>query len=117
MKYTTTLNGLEFYGYHGLYAEEQVLGANFGVDIKVTLEISKPIESLEDAVNYEVLFTIAKEEMSIRQDLIETVAQRILARLQKHFNELGSIEVTIYKPNPAGVFKSGVASVTFSSDN
>ncbi|MES2559909.1 MAG: dihydroneopterin aldolase [Bacteroidota bacterium] len=114
MKYVTSLTGLEFYGYHGLYAEERVLGANFTVDMKVTLEISKPIENLEDAVNYEILFNTAKEEMAVRQDLIETVAQRILARLQEYFGKPTAIEVTIYKPNPAGGFKSGVASVTFS---
>lgn len=114
MKYITALTGLEFYAYHGLYAEEQVLGGNFKVDMKVTMEISKPFESLEDAVNYEILFTTATEEMALRQDLIETVAQRILVRLQEHFGKPSFIEVTIYKPNPAGVFKSGVASVTLS---
>jgi dihydroneopterin aldolase len=114
MNYTTTLTGLEFYAYHGLYPEEQVLGQLFGVDVKVILDLDKPISSLEDAVNYEVLFNTAKEEMAVRQELIETVAQRILKRLHKHFPSAITIEVTIHKPNPAGVFKSGVASVTLS---
>ena len=114
MKYTTALTGLEFYGYHGLYAEEQVLGQLFMIDMKVTIDLDKPIATLEDAVNYEILFQTAKEEMTTRQDLIETVAQRILTRLQEHFGKPAGIEVTIYKPNPAGVFKSGVASVTLS---
>lgn len=115
MKYITALTGLEFYSYHGLYAEEQVLGSKFRVDVKVTMDIDEPIATLDDAVNYEILFNTAKEEMAVRQDLIETVAQRILTRLQEHFGKPSSIEVTIYKPNPAGVFKSGVASVTFST--
>lgn len=115
MKYITALSGLEFYAYHGLYAEEQILGQKFKVDVKVTMDIDKPITHIEDAVNYEMLFNTAREEMAVRQDLIETVAQRILARLQKHFGAAPSVEVTIYKPNPAGVFKSGVASVTISN--
>lgn len=114
MKYITALTGLEFYSYHGLYSEEQVLGQLFIVDVKVTMDIDKPITHVEDSVNYEILFNTAKEEMAVRQDLIEIVAQHILARLQKHFGAAASIEVTIYKPNPAGVFKSGVASVTIS---
>lgn len=115
MKYITALTGLEFYSYHGLYAEEQILGQLFKVDMKVTIDIDKPITYIEDAVDYEILFNTAKEEMAVSQELIETVAQRILARLQNHFVTATSIEVTIYKPNPAGVFKSGVASVTISN--
>ncbi|MES2780318.1 MAG: dihydroneopterin aldolase [Bacteroidota bacterium] len=115
MKYTTALKELEFYGYHGLYAEEKVLGGNFRVDMKVTMDIAKPIATLDDAVNYEVLFNTAKEEMAVRQDLIETVAQNILNRLQEHFGKEGRIELTIYKPNPAGLFKSGIASVMLSN--
>lgn len=113
MKYETALKGLEFYGYHGLYEEEKILGGKFRVDVKVTTELTKPIHTLDEAVNYEILYTIAKEEMSARQDLIETVAQHIFSRVRNHFGEHCFIEVTIHKPNPAGVFKSGEASVTF----
>lgn len=111
MKYTTALTGLEFYAYHGLYPEEQILGQLFKVDVTVTMVLDKPVSSIEDAVNYEIIFDAVKEEMATRQALIETVGQRIIARLKSHFDKAVSVDVTIYKPNPAGVFKSGVASV------
>lgn len=114
MKYITALSGLEFYSYHGLYPEEKQLGQVFRVDVKVTMELDRPIETIADAVNYEILYATVSQEMAIRQDLIETVAQRTLRRLEQHFGKQASIEVTIYKPNPAGVFKSGVAAVTLS---
>jgi len=113
MKYITSVTGLQFYAYHGLYAEEKLLGGQFMVDITITMKINNPVTSIEDAINYEFLFETAKEEMAIRQDLIETVAQHIFKKLKAVFGNEVDIKVTIYKPNPAGVFKSGVASVTF----
>ncbi len=113
MNYTTSLTGLEFYAYHGLYAEERLIGGHFRVDIKVVREIETPIQKLDEATNYEVLFAIAKEEMAQTQELIETVAQNILQRINILYTHAQNIEVTVHKPNPAGLFKSGEASVTF----
>ena len=112
MTYITTVNGLEFYAHHGLYAEERLIGGIFRVDMKVSLEKNDAINSLEEAVNYEWLVAIAKEEMDQPNELIETVAQNILKRIQNLHVNARSIEVTIHKPNPAGLFKSGEASVT-----
>lgn len=111
MQYKTTLTGLEFYAYHGIYAEEQILGQLFRVDVSINMETDKQITKLEEAVNYETIFNTIKLEMAIKQALIETVAQNILTKLKEIYSD-GIIEVTIHKPNPAGAFKSGVASVT-----
>jgi 7,8-dihydroneopterin aldolase/epimerase/oxygenase len=111
MTYITTINDLEFFAHHGVYAEEQVLGAIFKVDITVKRELTKPIETLDEATNYELIYGAAKQAMSKPEALIETVAQNILKNLQNYFTE-AQITVTIHKPNPAGLFKSGVASVT-----
>lgn len=115
MQYTTTLTGLEFFAFHGLYPEERLLGAIFKVDVSVECELSKPVSSIDEAVNYEIIFNTVKSQMAVAEDLLETVAQKIIAVLQKEFSEAKSISVTIHKPNPAGVFKSGVASVTLSA--
>ncbi len=114
MKYITSLTGLEFFSFHGLYAEEKLLGAKFMVDVSVEHQIDKPITSIDEATNYEVIFNTVKAEMAKPQELIETVAQHILTVLKREFPTSGKIEVTIHKPNPAGVFKSGVASVKIS---
>lgn len=114
MNYTTTLTGLEFFSFHGLYAEEKVLGAKFLVDVSVECEINKPISSLEEAVNYEIIYHTVKSQMAVAEDLLETVAHKILDVLKKEFAQAKRVEVTIHKPNPAGTFKSGVASVTLS---
>lgn len=113
MKYRTNLNNLEFFAYHGLYEEEKVFGGRFFVDVSLEMDTNAEIVALDQAFNYEIIFSVAREEMAQRQDLIETVAQRILGRLSHEFKNSTHIEVTISKPNPAGLFGSGVASVTF----
>lgn len=111
MNYTTTLTGLQFFGYHGVYPQEQVLGAVFEVDIQVTRVLNTPISQLDEATNYEILYNLAKQTMAEREELIEVVAQKLLSRILSIFNQ-SRVEVTIHKPNPAGLFKSGKASVT-----
>jgi dihydroneopterin aldolase len=112
MKYTTALTGLEFFSFHGLYAEERLLGAIFRVDVTVECEIDKPISTIEEVVNYEIIFNTVKAQMAVAEDLLETVAQKIIDVLKREFSQAKQVEVTIHKPNPAGTFKSGVASVT-----
>jgi 7,8-dihydroneopterin aldolase/epimerase/oxygenase len=115
MRYKTSLSGLEFFAYHGLYAEERVLGALFLVEISVEYEIDQPITNIDEATNYELILSTVKEVMAVPQDLIEVVAQHMIVALKQLFVDANQIQVTIHKPNPAGVFKSGVASVTMSS--
>jgi 7,8-dihydroneopterin aldolase/epimerase/oxygenase len=115
MKYITSLTGLEIFAYHGLYPEERAMGALFLVDVSIEREVSQPIHSIEEATNYEILLQTVKAEMAKPTDLIETVAQLILDALKESFPQATSLSVTIHKPNPAGVFKSGVASVTLSA--
>jgi dihydroneopterin aldolase len=52
-----------------------------------------------------------KAAMAVPQELLETVAQNIIVVLKQEFPKAKNIEVTIHKPNPAGLFKNGVASV------
>ena len=115
MKYITSITGLEFYSFHGLYAEEKLLGALFGVDVSVECEIEKAITAIDEAINYELILNSVKTQMAIPQDLIETVAQYIISDLKLAFQQAQHIEVTIHKPNPAGLFKSGVATVKMRS--
>jgi dihydroneopterin aldolase len=115
MKYQTAVTGLEFFAYHGLYEEEKVIGAIFYVDVLLEMEMAEKVVLIDQALNYVVIYNTAREEMANRQDLIETVAQNILERLTAAFPRLETISVTIRKPNPAGLFGSGTASVTFSA--
>lgn len=112
MNYTTCLNGIEFYAFHGLYPAEQKIGGIFKVDVSITTETTGTFQDISDVINYENVYGIIKHEMSIPTPLIETLAYRILKQLQSHYAQAISIKVTVHKPNPAGLFKSGSSSVT-----
>ncbi|OEJ99629.1 dihydroneopterin aldolase [Roseivirga misakiensis] len=97
-----SLEGMEFYAFHGFYAEEREKGNDFVVDVHVTTDFSVASESdnLEGTVNYEEIYTITKEEMSISTKLLERLGQRILDRLFEAFSTASAIEISVAKKNP-----------------
>lgn len=130
--YTICLNKLEFHSYHGYYQEENLIGNTFIVDIVVELNDNSEIErrSLSPAradggvevnesedlgltVNYETLFLIAKEEMSITRKLLETVVKSIYDRIKLLNSNIQSVEVSITKKHVPIVGMIGEARVTF----
>ena len=53
-----TLEGLEFFAFHGYYDEEQKIGNKYGVDITVetTLEKAQTDDKLSETIDYEELY-------------------------------------------------------------
>lgn len=96
------LEGLEFYAYHGYYEEERKIGNFFSVDIKVKTELYEfsDSENLSNTINYEHLYTIAQEEMSIPRKLLETIANNITDKVFSSLPEVKEMEVSISKYNP-----------------
>lgn len=96
-----SLKDVRFYAYHGYYAEEQLIGSVFYVDVEVTFEKTSDLnDQLSNTVNYEHLFSIVEQEMKKTVRLIETVAQHILERVNTEFQGLESIRLAIRKMNP-----------------
>jgi len=95
------LTDLRFYAYHGYYPEEQVLGNEFIVTIRVVFERHGGAEDeLNDTVNYESLYEITKTAMRHTHKLLETVAESILAQIRTDFPVVSEIEVGICKNHP-----------------
>ena len=110
------LHGAEFFAYHGFYPEEQILGTSFIVDIEVSFTPAADVKAdeIEDTVNYEHLYEIAREEMQQPKKLIETVAQGILDKIKVKYNYVDAIEVSIKKLNPPLGCKVGYSNVVIS---
>ena len=96
------LTDARFYAYHGYYAEEQVLGNAYTVDIRVVFDRGMDIttDELARTVNYEQLYRIAEVEMQQPRQLLETVAETMLHRVKAEFSFVSAIEVAITKHNP-----------------
>lgn len=91
-----------FFAFHGYYPEEQVLGNEFFVTISVSFlrERGGNSEDLLNTVNYEQLYSIAKEEMEKPRKLLETVAETMLSTVVATFGFLEVALVKIVKMNP-----------------
>ena len=96
------IEGMEFYAYHGHFAEEQIVGNRFIVDLTLSTDCSKAAKSddLADALNYLAAYQIVQEEMLIKSHLLENVAERILSKLYGEFGTIEKAKVKISKLNP-----------------
>ncbi|HLG02816.1 MAG TPA: dihydroneopterin aldolase [Bacteroidia bacterium] len=96
------LNQIRLYAYHGCLPSEEIMGGEYVVDVSVDVNFSKAAEtdSLADTVDYCVVFEAVKAEMLIRSKLIESVAQRILARLRKEYPRVNKFSVSVTKVSP-----------------
>jgi len=82
------LEGMEFYGYHGVLNEEQSLGQRFIVDVELYLDLRPAGESDDPdrAVNYARVFELVESIVGGRpRRLIEAVAEAIAAAMLERF--------------------------------
>ena len=97
-----SLEGMEFYARHGYYEEERVIGNKYSVDITLDLDFSGAVEDdkLEGTVNYEKVYEIVQEVMSIDANLLEHLAGKMIKALRNNFPEVTNAAVKISKYNP-----------------
>ncbi|HEX7102823.1 MAG TPA: dihydroneopterin aldolase [Nitrolancea sp.] len=95
------LEGMIFYGFHGVHAEEQRLGQRFVIDLRVDCSLRAAGLSDEPAqtVSYSDLYRLTREivEGPPRQ-LIEAVAESIAAAILGRFAPIERVVVTVRKP-------------------
>ena len=108
------IEGMEFYAYHGHFEAERVVGNKFKVDVSIEADCTKAAQSdkLEDALNYQEVYELVKEEMGVPSSLLENVANRILGKLMGHFPEITKATLKISKMNPPMGGKIEKVSVT-----
>lgn len=97
-----TLEGIEFFGYHGFYDEEQKIGNKYSIDISVRAPFEEAAvhDQLSETINYEKLYKIIKQEVKKPSKLLENIAKRIIDRTFATFENVEVIEVSISKFNP-----------------
>ena len=96
------LEGMQFYGFHGVNPEERVLGQRYVVDLAVDLDLTEAgrTDKLEDTVSYSYIYRTVRAVMEGEpRNLLESAAQAIADRVLAEFPVEG-ITVTVKKPNP-----------------
>ncbi|HEY9576629.1 MAG TPA: dihydroneopterin aldolase [Pseudobacillus sp.] len=97
------VTGMEFYGYHGVFPEENKLGQRFRVDavLEVSLQKAGQSDNLEDSVNYGEIYQVCKEIVEERTfKLVEAVAEQISVNLLERFPKVASCTIKVIKPDP-----------------
>jgi dihydroneopterin aldolase len=99
---TIALEGLEFFSYHGFYAEEQKIGNRYSVDVTITVDFEQAAidDRLSETVNYEKVYQIVAEVMRQSHKLLEHIAHSIIRQLRERYPQIEAIEVGVSKFNP-----------------
>lgn len=98
-----TLSRMEFFGYHGVFAEENKLGQRYYVDIELFLPLREAGESdeLEKTVNYAEVFETVKSIVEGKPfKLIEALAERVASVVLQSYTIINEITVRVVKPHP-----------------
>ncbi|MDA0263699.1 MAG: dihydroneopterin aldolase [Chloroflexi bacterium] len=96
------LEGMRFYGFHGVNPEERVLGQEYLVDLTVAMDLGRAGKSdrLEDTISYAHIYRAVKSVMEGEpRNLLEAAAQGIADRILADF-PVESVEVRVKKPHP-----------------
>lgn len=112
--FTIQLPNLRFFATHGMYAEEADIGAEFEVNISLTIKAPKnKITSLEETINYAEVYRIIGEVFSERKALLETLAMEIAETLKQEFSSIKKISVQIIKLHPPIESFTGTVAVVY----
>ncbi|MBT2658022.1 dihydroneopterin aldolase [Bacillus sp. ISL-18] len=111
------VNRMEFYGYHGVFPEENRLGQRFIVDLAVSVDLKKAgtTDELKFSVNYGELYQVCKEVVEGKPyKLLEAVAEELAANILRVFPLVMDVTVKVIKPDPPipGHYKSVAVEIT-----
>lgn len=111
---TIHLEKLRFYGYHGLYVQEQKLGAWFELDLSMEWpDPERPIRHLQETINYVAVYDLVKARMTQSEELLETLAMELIHLLKDYFPQLSGAHIRISKINPPLLNFQGAVAVEY----
>lgn len=97
-----SIEGMEFFAYHGCFKEEAIIGTKFRIDLflEADTSLAEVTDDLSDTINYQSVYMLVKREMKTRSKLLEHVGRRILNILQEEFPAVTHAKIKIRKLNP-----------------
>lgn len=99
---TIFLKDIRCYAYHGVAPQENLIGNEYVIDLKLKVDISKAAQTDEvtDTVNYAEVHNVIKTEMAIPSKLLEHAGGRIVQKLFETFPDIEEVELRLSKRNP-----------------
>jgi|688.fasta_scaffold322748_2 dihydroneopterin aldolase len=95
---TIQLNDVKFYGYHGLYKEEQKVGNNFIVNLSIEfIPTAQKITSIIETIDYVQVYHLVNTRMKIPTPLLETIVGDIADSIFEKFSIAQKVNIQITK--------------------
>lgn len=117
MEFEIALTDLRFHAGHGVWEQENVIGNEFIVNVKLRIPYSDEIASdnLEATISYADVFSIVEKEMMKPRKLLETVAVSIKKELTSKWPRILSGSISICKSTPpiAGILGKSEVTLFF----
>ncbi len=96
-----SLQGIQGFGYHGVFEHERKNGQEFFVDIELSADLTRAsqTDSLEDTIDYgAVCDVVVTHIVGTPVQLIEKLAADIADDILKQFLLVDSVKVIVHKP-------------------
>ncbi|WP_239619020.1 dihydroneopterin aldolase [Cohnella mopanensis] len=97
------LKRMVFYGYHGVFPEENKLGQKYYVDLDMRMDLTRAARSddVNDTVNYAEIHSLVKGIVEGKPvKLIEALTENIASALLGTYTSIIKATVSVTKPNP-----------------
>lgn len=108
------LKDLGFYGYHGVFAEEEKLGQRFFIDLELGADLSAPAatDRLSTGISYADIYDVVKATFEAkRTKMLEALAQNICDQLFASFQGVTWVVIRIRKPEAPIAMVRGEAAI------
>ena len=105
------LEGMTFYGQHGVDPAEKSLGQRFTVDVEITRDLRTPgrTDDVDDTINYADVYRFAKKVLEgPSKNLIEALAEEIAASIADYWPRHGIEEIRVRVRKPEVPIKGSV---------
>ena len=100
--FRTLIKNLNLFGYHGVREEEKINGQNFLFNITIYIKKDSPAgDNIENTVNYsDVIKLVKKINSKERFNLLETLSQKVAAKILNMSQLIEKVNVRIEKTSP-----------------
>ncbi len=96
------IDNMEFYAFHGCFAEESEIGTRFRVNLRYEVDTSRAqlSDNINDTISYMDVYQTVKNQMMQSSHLLEHVAERIASAVLEEYQPVTAVSVKVTKLNP-----------------